>query len=313
MPAIKIKTAFESDYSLGVLVAVYSARKIALREGVDVEFEIAVSSERDEERNLLFVKETLNGLGIPHTFSFYRGSKEGSRYVKGISKSKLQFLEESNTGFLWLDSDCVVKKGLRLLEHLQKQTGCLYVVPREAGISDFNSGVFFSDSFHLDSKWREFPPSSFFSDQHILQELCKWHLAELPADMNVLVPWGSKPGAAYKGASILHYVGETKPWKINPQLTRWCVEAQCGFSSWFELEEQMLLELNDTLKSDYLRHRILATKSFPLYTGAASRLLMRIQGSKFTPSLQNLIRPVLKAFLNLLYTPRSKPEVHPFH
>ena len=295
-------------------MAAYSAKQTALNEDVEVEFEIAVSSESNENQNILFVEKALNDLGIPHKMTFYGGKNEGRRYIKGISKSKLQFLEESVSQFLWLDADCVLRQGLGMLENLQRQSGLLHVVPRDGELENFNSGVFFSDSFSLDPSWKNFPPSSFFSDQHILQDLGKTHLAELPLGMNVLVPWGSHHKPAYRKASLLHYVGEIKPWNINPSLTKRCIEARCGFSSWFEIEEQMLRVLDENLASEYSKRRISASLLVPTFTSAGSKLLMRCQSSNnLHPKMRILAVRFINACLGLLFYSRVKPEFHPFH
>lgn len=312
---MQIKTAFESSYFLGALVTAFSSSLTAKTEGVDLKFEFSISSDPNEAGRVEFVKNCLYDLGISHSFVSFP-TQEGRRYVSGISKSKLYFLDRPDSTFLWLDSDTLFLGGIRKLKEKLNENGTIYVVPREGDIGNFNSGVFLVKNFQKNFEWNQFETSDFFSDQYTLQQAFEGKSEELDSTFNTLTPWGLKSPVSEsenQDSNIIHFVGEVKPWHINPDYTKRCVESTCSFSSWFEMEQRLIGALSSKNRIEYIERR--KTESFyrPKHTSKLSTFLISLQSKAgFGLPLVALIAFLMRS-INYIFPRIRSYEFHPYH
>lgn len=309
---MKAKTAFDSSYSLGALVCIFSSAIAARSEGFEMSFEIAVSSNPVEEDNVRFVEKCLRDIEIAHSFVSFP-LKEGKRYVSGISKSKLSFLDRPFATFLWLDSDTLVLGGLGELKELLNVPGSIYVVPRSGDLDNFNSGVFAVSEYEKQFEWSDFEVSDFFSDQRTLQQAFKGKTSSIDSNFNILAPWGASRSIVETETQppyILHYVGEIKPWHINPKLAENCIGAKCSFARWFEVEQQLLGSLSNENREEFLERRRSASRYKPKHTSKLTYLLMSWQSKT---SLGLPVAHLIGFFLRLTARTFGRNCIYDFH
>lgn len=312
---MQIKTAFESSYFLGALVTAFSSSQTAKTEGVSLNFEFSISSEPNEADRVEFVKRCLYDLGISHSLASFP-AQEGKRYVSGISKSKLYFLDRPNSTFLWLDSDTLVLGGIRKLKEKLNENGTIYVVPREGDIGNFNSGVFLVKNFQKNFEWSQFEPSDFFSDQYTLQQAFIGKCEKLDSSFNILTPWGLKlpmSESENQDSNIMHFVGEVKPWHINPDYTKRCVESRCSFSNWFEMEQRLIRSLSSKNRIEYIERRKTESLYRPKHTSKLSTFLISLQSKAgFGLPLVALIAFLMR-IISFIFPQTRSYEFHPYH
>lgn len=313
-PLLRVRTAFEGHYFIGLLVSVYSLRELSIKQRFEIELEIAVSNSKPDHFLIDLISSGLEDMGVNYSFSFKEVEGGRVRHVSKISKTKIAFLETSQLPFLWLDADTLCQPGESpfLSELVNKKKAA--AVPRNGNVENFNSGVFWSGTSRLIIDKSEFPESNFYSDQHILQHILRGSISSLPPEYNTTVIWAGNTVLVEK-PQILHFIGEYKPWMVPVGSEKRCLRIGCDFSPWFIYEEQMINEFqNEEWITKYQDHRnaiVNAPLKFSSRLTRAARQLIRYK------LLFNMVNTAVK--LSVFFVPSSRARavirysLHPFH
>lgn len=261
-PVLRVTTAFEGHYFIGLLVSIYSLRGISISEGFNINLEIAVDKSQIDGSLVQLVSVALEDMGLSFAFVPVDVNGDRIRYVSRISKVKIDMLESSKLPFLWLDADTIcLPRGVNFFHGLVGFDSPA-AVPRDGDIRNFNSGVFWSGTMRVPFERAYFPKSELYSDQHVLQFVLKDHIDSLPLSYNKTVTWGGIAGLVDE-SNVLHFTGEYKPWMVPWGSEDRCLGRECDFSPWFDIEKQMIEEFSPaSWVEDYLasRQQILTTQ-----------------------------------------------------
>lgn len=226
----------------------------------------------------------------------------GARHISSTGLARLEMAKlQALIPFIWLDADGILRK--------PPQSGCEspYIEQIQAAIAVCDSGLIVAE--------REQGRRDYFNSGFLVftQPIRKFdfessNLADLDQSLlNQLYPDNHKISSSFNVLSntrelihetdlFLHFAGNFKPWHLPRKDWARCASAQCPWSEWFEIYNE-LLDASGSLAKSIETLRLGMLKTGPTGIGYSLNRLYRVLGRprshRLTPSFvqRKLIHP----------------------